>query len=220
MYETLLDKLTTQPELLKLLDNLEYPLLKVLSIIERNGAKIDVEMLEEYSAELSKKINSLSKEAYALAGQEFNLDSPKQLVEILFNKQKLPVLQKTPKGQPSTNEAILQRLAEEYPLPKIIIQYRTLAKLKSTYTDSLTKLENEATKRIHTSYHQAVTSTGRLSSANPNLQNIPIKTPEGRKIREAFIPEEGNSILSVDYSQIELRIMAHLSKDSSYAMHF
>ena len=215
LYETLLDKLTTQPELLKLLDNLEYPLLKVLSIIERNGAKIDVEMLEEYSAELSKKIYSLSKEAYALAGQEFNLDSPKQLVEILFNKQKLPVLQKTPKGQPSTNEAILQRLAEEYPLPKIIIQYRTLAKLKSTYTDSLTKLENEATKRIHTSYHQAVTSTGRLSSANPNLQNIPIKTPEGRKIREAFIPEEGNSILSVDYSQIELRIMAHLSKDSS-----
>lgn len=215
LYETLLDKLTTQPELLKLLDNLEYPLLKVLSIIERNGAKIDVEMLEEYSAELSKKINSLSKEAYALAGQEFNLDSPKQLVEILFDKQKLPVLQKTPKGQPSTNEAILQRLAEEYPLPKIIIQYRTLAKLKSTYTDSLTKLENEATKRIHTSYHQAVTSTGRLSSANPNLQNIPIKTPEGRKIREAFIPEEGNSILSVDYSQIELRIMAHLSKDSS-----
>ena len=215
LYETLLDKLTTQPELLKLLDNLEYPLLKVLSIIERNGAKIDVEMLEEYSAELSKKINSLSKEAYALAGQEFNLDSPKQLVEILFNKQKLPVLQKTPKGQPSTNEAILQRLAEEYPLPKIIIQYRTLAKLKSTYTDSLTKLENEATKRIHTSYHQAVTSTGRLSSANPNLQNIPIKTPEGRKIREAFIPEDGNSILSVDYSQIELRIMAHLSKDSS-----
>lgn len=215
LYETLLDKLTTQPELLKLLDNLEYPLLKVLSIIERNGAKIDVEMLEEYSAELSKKINSLSKEAYALAGQEFNLDSPKQLVEILFNKQKLPVLQKTPKGQPSTNEAILQRLAEEYPLPKIIIQYRTLAKLKSTYTDSLTKLENEATKRIHTSYHQAVTSTGRLSSANPNLQNIPIKTPEGRKIREAFIPEEGNSILSVDYSQIELRIMAHLSKDVS-----
>ena len=215
LYETLLDKLTTQPELLKLLDNLEYPLLKVLSIIERNGAKIDVEMLEEYSAELSKKINSLSKEAYALAGQEFNLDSPKQLVEILFNKQKLPVLQKTPKGQPSTNEAILQRLAEEYPLPKIIIQYRTLAKLKSTYTDSLTKLENEATKRIHTSYQQAVTSTGRLSSANPNLQNIPIKTPEGRKIREAFIPEEGNSILSVDYSQIELRIMAHLSKDSS-----
>lgn len=215
LYETLLDKLTTQPELLKLLDNLEYPLLKVLSIIERNGAKIDVEMLEEYSAELSKKINSLSKEAYALAGQEFNLDSPKQLVEILFDKQKLPVLQKTPKGQPSTNEAILQRLAEEYPLPKIIIQYRTLAKLKSTYTDSLTKLENEATKRIHTSYHQAVTSTGRLSSANPNLQNIPIKTPEGRKIREAFIPEEGNSILSVDYSQIELRIMAHLSKDVS-----
>ena len=215
LYETLLDKLTTQPELLKLLDNLEYPLLKVLSIIERNGAKIDVEMLEEYSAELSKKINSLSKEAYALAGQEFNLDSPKQLVEILFNKQKLPVLQKTPKGQPSTNEAILQRLAEEYPLPKIIIQYRTLAKLKSTYTDSLTKLKNEATKRIHTSYHQAVTSTGRLSSANPNLQNIPIKTPEGRKIREAFIPEEGNSILSVDYSQIELRIMAHLSKDVS-----
>ena len=135
-----------------------------------------------------------------MAGEEFNMDSPKQLVEILFNKLELPVLKKTPKGQPSTNEDTLQRLAEEYDLPKVIIEYRGLAKLKSTYTDSLTNIQHPVTKRIHTSYQQAVTSTGRLSSTEPNLQNIPIKTPEGRKIREAFIAEKGNILISADYS--------------------
>jgi DNA polymerase-1 len=143
------------------------------------------------------------------------LDSPKQLLEILYEKQGLPVLKKTPKGQPSTNEDTLKRLSEEYELPKIILQYRTLAKLKSTYTDSLINIENPKTERIHTSYQQAVTSTGRLSSTEPNLQNIPIKTAEGRRIREAFVPEKGNILISADYSQIELRIMAHLSEDKN-----
>ena len=172
-------------------------------------------MLSDYSKELGKKIEKLSKQAFKMAGEEFNMDSPKQLVEILFNKLELPVLKKTPKGQPSTNEDTLQRLAEEYDLPKVIIEYRGLAKLKSTYTDSLTNIQHPVTKRIHTSYQQAVTSTGRLSSTEPNLQNIPIKTPEGRKIREAFIAEKGNILISADYSQIELRIMAHLSGDKN-----
>ena len=171
--------------------------------------------LSEYSDVLSIKIEELSKTAYEVAGEEFNMDSPKQLVEILYNKLDLPVLKKTPKGQPSTNEDTLQRLAEEFELPKTIIEYRGLAKLKSTYTDSLTKIQHPITKRIHTSYQQAVTSTGRLSSTEPNLQNIPIKTPEGRKIREAFIAEKGNVLISADYSQIELRIMAHLSGDKN-----
>ena len=150
-----------------------------------------------------------------MAAEEFNMDSQKQLVEILYNKLDLPVLKKTPKGQPSTNEDTLQRLAEEYDLPKIIIEYRGLAKLKSTYTDSLINIQHPVSKRIHTSYQQAVTSTGRLSSTEPNLQNIPIKTPEGRKIREAFVAEKGNVLISADYSQIELRIMAHLSGDKN-----
>ena len=183
--------------------------------VERNGAKIDEKMLSEYSDELSIKIQELSKTAFKVAGEEFNMDSPKQLVEILYNKLDLPVLKKTPKGQPSTNEDTLQRLAEEYELPKTIIEYRGLAKLKSTYTDSLINIQHPTTKRIHTSYQQAVTSTGRLSSTEPNLQNIPIKTAEGRKIREAFIAEKGNVLISADYSQIELRIMAHLSGDKN-----
>ena len=157
----------------------------------------------------------MSAQAFVISGEEFNLDSPKQLLEILYEKLKLPILKKTPKGQPSTNEETLQRLSEEYELPGIILQYRTLAKLKSTYTDSLIKIENPLTKRIHTSYQQAVTSTGRLSSTEPNLQNIPIRTAEGRRIREAFVPEKGNVLISADYSQIELRIMAHLSKDKN-----
>jgi len=189
----------------------------VLALIttETNGAKIDKDKLAAHSKELGEKIEVLTKEAHKLGGQEFNLDSPKQLLEILYEKQGLPVLQKTPKGQPSTNEATLQRLAEEYDLPKVILEYRTLAKLKSTYTDSLIAMENPVTNRIHTSYHQAVTSTGRLSSTEPNLQNIPIKTSEGRRIREAFVPEKGNVLISADYSQIELRIMAHLSGDKN-----
>ena len=203
--------LADQPKLLNLLKDIEYPMLNSLIRVERNGAKIDAKMLSEYSDVLSIKIEELSKTAYEVAGEEFNMDSPKQLVEILYNKLDLPVLKKTPKGQPSTNEDTLQRLAEEFELPKTIIEYRGLAKLKSTYTDSLTKIQHPITKRIHTSYQQAVTSTGRLSSTEPNLQNIPIKTPEGRKIREAFIAEKGNVLISADYSQIELRIMAHLS---------
>ena len=190
-------------------------MLKSLLRVETNGAKIDTSMLAEYSKELGLKIDKLSKTAFKMAGEEFNMDSPKQLVEILYSKLELPVLKKTPKGQPSTNEDTLQRLAEEYELPKVIIQYRGLAKLKSTYTDSLINIQHPDTKRIHTSYQQAVTSTGRLSSTEPNLQNIPIKTAEGRKIREAFVAEKGNVLISADYSQIELRIMAHLSGDKN-----
>jgi DNA polymerase-1 len=199
----------------KLLKNIEYPLVHVLATVEANGAKVDKTKLSNHSKELADKIQILSKQAYEIAGDEFNLDSPKQLLEVLYEKLKLPILKKTPKGQPSTNEETLKRLSEEYELPRIILEYRGLAKLKSTYTDSLIKIENPHTKRIHTSYQQAVTSTGRLSSTEPNLQNIPIKTAEGRRIREAFIPEKGNIMISADYSQIELRIMAHLSKDKN-----
>ena len=199
----------------KLLKNIEYPLVHVLATVEANGAKVDKTKLSNQSKELADKIQILSKQAYDIAGDEFNLDSPKQLLEVLYEKLKLPILKKTPKGQPSTNEETLKRLSEEYELPRIILEYRGLAKLKSTYTDSLIKIENPQTKRIHTSYQQAVTSTGRLSSTEPNLQNIPIKTAEGRRIREAFIPEKGNIMISADYSQIELRIMAHLSKDKN-----
>ena len=212
--------LKDQPIQKKLLEDLEYPLVHVLARVEQNGAKIDKKKLANHSQELSEKIDELSKQAFKIAGEEFNLDSPKQLLEILYEKQGLPVLKKTPKGQPSTNEDTLQRLSEEYELPRIILQYRTLAKLKSTYTDSLINIENPKTKRIHTSYQQAVTSTGRLSSTEPNLQNIPIKTAEGRRIREAFVPEKGNVLISADYSQIELRIMAHLSKDKNLTYAF
>ena len=215
LFNHLNSMLKDQPKLVKLLESIEYPMLHSLIRVERNGAKIDAKMLSKYSDELSIKIQELSKTAFEVAGEEFNMDSPKQLVEILYNKLDLPVLKKTPKGQPSTNEDTLQRLAEEYELPKIIIEYRGLAKLKSTYTDSLINIQHPTTKRIHTSYQQAVTSTGRLSSTEPNLQNIPIKTAEGRKIREAFIAEKGNVLISADYSQIELRIMAHLSGDKN-----
>ena len=215
LFNLLDKKLKKEPKLINLLKTLEYPMLKSLLRVETNGAKINTSMLAEYSKDLGLKIDELSKTAFKMAGEEFNMDSPKQLVEILYNKLELPVLKKTPKGQPSTNEDTLQRLAEEYELPKVIIQYRGLAKLKSTYTDSLINIQHPDTKRIHTSYQQAVTSTGRLSSTEPNLQNIPIKTAEGRKIREAFVAEKGNVLISADYSQIELRIMAHLSGDQN-----
>ena len=215
LFNLLDKKLQKEPKLINLLKTLEYPMLKSLLRVETNGAKINTNMLAEYSKELGLKIDKLSKTAFKMAGEEFNMDSPKQLVEILYNKLELPVLKKTPKGQPSTNEDTLQRLAEEYELPKVIIQYRGLAKLKSTYTDSLVNIQHPDTKRIHTSYQQAVTSTGRLSSTEPNLQNIPIKTAEGRKIREAFVAEKENVLISADYSQIELRIMAHLSGDKN-----
>ena len=215
LFNTLSKLLKEKPIQEKLLKEIEYPLVHVLSRVEQNGAKIDKNKLGNHSKELGEKIADLSAQAFKIAGEEFNLDSPKQLLEILYEKQGLPVLRKTPKGQPSTNEETLQRLSEEYELPKIILQYRTLAKLKSTYTDSLINIENPKTQRIHTSYQQAVTSTGRLSSTEPNLQNIPIKTAEGRRIREAFVPEKGNTLISADYSQIELRIMAHLSEDKN-----
>ena len=220
LFNLLDQRLQKEPKLINLLHTLEYPMLKSLIKVETNGAKINAKMLADYSSELGIKIDQLSKTAFKMAGEEFNMDSPKQLVEILYNKLELPVLKKTPKGQPSTNEDTLQRLAEEYELPKVIIKYRGLAKLKSTYTDSLINIQHPNTNRIHTSYQQAVTSTGRLSSTEPNLQNIPIKTAEGRKIREAFIAEEGNILISADYSQIELRIMAHLSGDKNLTFAF
>ena len=220
LFNHLNKKLEDQPKLINLLQLIEYPMLESLIKVETNGAKIDEKMLSKYSDELAIKIEELSKASFEMAGEEFNMDSPKQLVEILYNKLDLPVLKKTPKGQPSTNEGTLQRLAEQFELPKIIIEYRGLAKLKSTYTDSLINIQHPITKRIHTSYQQAVTSTGRLSSTEPNLQNIPIKTAEGRKIREAFIPEKGNVLISADYSQIELRIMAHLSGDKNLTYAF
>ena len=220
LFNRLNDLLKDKPTQEKLLTEIEYPLVHALSRIEMNGAKVDKNKLAAHSKELSNKIDDLSEQAFKIAGEEFNLDSPKQLLVILYEKLKLPILKKTPKGQPSTNEETLHRLAEEYEIPKIILQYRTLAKLNSTYTDSLIRIENPVTKRIHTSYQQAVTSTGRLSSTEPNLQNIPIKTAEGRRIREAFVPEKGNVLISADYSQIELRIMAHLSKDKNLTYAF
>ena len=220
LFNRLNELLKDKPTQERLLTEIEYPLVHALSRIEMNGAKVDKNKLAAHSKELSNKIDDLSEQAFKIAGEEFNLDSPKQLLVILYEKLKLPILKKTPKGQPSTNEETLQRLAEEYEIPKIILQYRTLAKLKSTYTDSLIRIENPVTKRIHTSYQQAVTSTGRLSSTEPNLQNIPIKTAEGRRIREAFVPEKGNVLISADYSQIELRIMAHLSKDKNLTYAF
>ncbi|WNO09219.1 DNA polymerase I [Teredinibacter sp. KSP-S5-2] len=194
-------------------EKIELPLLKVLSKIERNGALINSDSLAQQSREHGKTMAELEKQAYDIAGEEFNLASPKQLGSVLFDKLGLPVIKKTPKGAPSTAEEVLQELALDYPLPKVIMQYRGLAKLKSTYTDKLPLMVNPQTGRVHTSYHQAVAATGRLSSTDPNLQNIPIRTEEGRRIRQAFIARPGYRIVAADYSQIELRIMAHLSGD-------
>ena len=194
-------------------ESIEMPTAEVLLKIERNGVLIDDKKLNEQSHEIGKKILLLEEEAYQLAGQPFNLASPKQLQDILFNKLGIKSLKKTPSGAPSTDEDVLQELALDYPLPKLLLEHRSLSKLKSTYTDKLPKMINPNTGRIHTSYNQAVAITGRLASSDPNLQNIPIRTLEGRKIREAFIANKGSSILSADYSQIELRIMAHLSQD-------
>ncbi|GAB2714840.1 DNA polymerase I [Halomonas garicola] len=213
----LLDTLTPQVEkegrLAEVLETLELPLIPVLSRMERAGVALDVERLHAQSKALETRIHELEQKAFELAGREFNLSSPKQLGEILFDEQKIPVLKKTPKGAPSTAEAVLEELALDYPLPKVIIEHRGFSKLKSTYTDKLPRLVNPATGRVHTSYHQAVTATGRLSSSDPNLQNIPIRTEEGRKIRQAFTARPGYRVVAADYSQIELRIMAHLSED-------
>jgi len=214
LHETLWPKLDGQGALTKVFTDIEVPLVPVLSRIERQGALLSREMLAEQSHELGERLEEIKSEAYDLAGQEFNLGSPKQLGEILFEKLELPVIKKTPKGAPSTAEEVLVELALDYPLPKVLLEYRSLSKLKSTYTDKLPEMVNAQTGRVHTSYHQAVAATGRLSSTDPNLQNIPIRTDEGRRIRQAFIAPEGYRIVAADYSQIELRIMAHLSGDA------
>ena len=212
LYEALAPRIAHEGTLGHVLDTLDTPLIPVLAQIERNGVKIDAAALEAQSAALAADIQQCEQDAYALAGREFNLGSPKQLGEILFDEQKIPVLKKTPKGAPSTAEAVLEELALDYPLPKVIMKHRGLSKLKSTYTDKLPQLVDHQ-QRVHTSYHQAVTATGRLSSSDPNLQNIPVRTALGRQIRKAFVAREGYRIVAADYSQIELRIMAHLSGD-------
>ncbi len=213
LHQIFTDKLQQQPKLQQLYQQLEIPLLSVLTQMEENGVLIDGDKLATQSMELASQLISLEQQTHDLAGESFNLNSPKQIQTLLYDKLGLPILKKTPKGQPSTAESVLQELAIDYPLPKIILAYRSVAKLKSTYTDKLPRQVNLKTNRIHTSYHQAVTATGRLSSSNPNLQNIPIRREEGRKIRQAFIAPEGYKIVAADYSQIELRIMAHLSQD-------
>lgn len=214
LHEALWPKLHALPSLESVFEKIELPLVSVLSRIERNGVLLDTGLLNRQSAKLSQRLEELERDAFELAGEPFNLGSPKQLQTIFFEKLQLPVKKKTPKGQPSTAEDVLQELALDYPLPKVILEYRGLSKLKSTYTDQLPKQVNPGTGRIHTSYHQAVAATGRLSSTNPNLQNIPIRTEEGRQVRKAFIAAPGYQLIAADYSQIELRIMAHLSSDA------
>ncbi|MGB0894393.1 MAG: DNA polymerase I [Parashewanella sp.] len=213
LHQHLWPRLQKAPELAKVFTDIELPVLSVLSKMERNGVLIDSMLLGQHSQELEQKIHQLEQDAYEIAGEAFNLGSPKQLQTLFFEKLGYPVIKKTPKGAPSTAEEVLIELALDYPLPKIILEHRSLAKLKSTYTDKLPLMVNGKTGRVHTSYHQANAATGRLSSSEPNLQNIPIRTEEGRRIRQAFIAPEGKKILAADYSQIELRIMAHLSQD-------
>ena len=213
LHQHLWPRLQAEPALEKVLTELEIPLIPVLARMEQAGVLIDGKLLLQQSSELAKRMLELEGQAHEAAGQPFNLGSPKQLQQILFEKLELPIIRKTPKGQPSTAEDVLRELADNYELPKLILEHRSISKLKSTYTDKLPAQINPHTGRVHTSYHQAVAATGRLSSSNPNLQNIPIRTPQGRKIRKAFIAPPGNLVLAADYSQIELRIMAHLSAD-------
>jgi DNA polymerase-1 len=215
LHQVLWPELRKHASLEKVFNDIELPLLPVLSRIERTGALVDGTLLFQQSNELAKRLGELETEAWDLAGQQFNLASPKQLGEILFEKLEIPVLKKTAKGAPSTKEEVLQELALDYPLPKVLLEHRGLAKLKSTYTDKLPTMINPQSQRIHTSYHQAGTATGRLSSSDPNLQNIPVRTSEGRRVRQAFIAAPGCKMVAADYSQIELRIMAHLSEDPS-----
>lgn len=215
LHNALYPKVEADEKLKHVFETIEMPLVPVLSRMERTGVYVDSMLLGAQSTEIAARLDELEKKAFEIAEQEFNLSSPKQLQAILFEKMGLPVLKKTPSGTPSTNEEVLQELALDYPLPKLILEYRGLAKLKSTYTDKLPKMVNPATGRVHTSYHQAVTATGRLSSSDPNLQNIPVRNEEGRRIRQAFVAQSGYKILAVDYSQIELRIMAHLSGDKA-----
>ncbi len=213
LHQVLSSKLAQDPALESVFADIELPLIQVLARMEQQGAMVDATQLAIQSREHGERLVELEKKAHELAGGPFNLSSPKQLQEILFEQQKLPIIKKTPKGAPSTAEEVLQELALDYPLPKVIIEHRSLSKLKSTYTDKLPQMINPVTGRIHTSYHQAVTATGRLSSSDPNLQNIPIRSTEGRRIRQAFVAPEGYKLVAADYSQIELRIMAHLSQD-------
>ena len=220
LHHELWRRLKAVPKLRALYTDVEQPLVPVLLRMERNGVMLDADLLREQSVEIAVRLQDLEKQSHEAAGQPFNLGSPKQLQEILFEKQQLPIIRKTPKGQPSTAEDVLQELARDYELPRLILDYRGLSKLKSTYTDRLPEQINPRTGRVHTSYHQAVTATGRLSSSDPNLQNIPIRTAEGRRIRQAFVAPDGHRLLAADYSQIELRIMAHLSGDEGLLQAF
>ena len=213
LHSVIWEKLQQHDSLKALLLDVEVPLASVLSRMEQLGVLIDSQKLAQQSQDLAKRIKELEASVHDAAGETFNLGSTKQLQHILFEKLSLPVIKKTPKGAPSTSEEVLQELALDYPIPKMIMEYRGLTKLKNTYTDKLPKMINHRTGRVHTSYHQAVTATGRLSSTDPNLQNIPIRNEEGRRVRQAFVPRDGYKIVAADYSQIELRIMAHLSKD-------
>ena len=215
LHQAIYAQLEQIPDLLKVYKDIELPLMPIIQHIERNGVKIDAGMLATQSKQLSERMAEIEQQSYEVAGEEFNLASPKQIQAIFFEKLELPVIRKTPKGQPSTAEDVLQELAEEFELPRLILEHRGLSKLKSTYTEKLPKLIDTNTGRVHTSYHQTGAATGRMSSSDPNLQNIPVRSEEGRRIRKAFIADEGNCILAADYSQIELRIMAHLSGDKS-----
>jgi DNA polymerase-1 len=220
LHEAMWPKLQAEVALERVFTEIEMPLLTVLSDMEQTGVAIDTAMLAQQSGELARRIGELEQEAHREAGQPFNLGSPKQIQQLLFDKLQLPVLAKTPKGVPSTAESVLQELALDYPLPRLILEHRSLSKLKSTYTDKLPQQVCPETGRVHTSYHQAVAATGRLSSSDPNLQNIPVRTEEGRRIRQAFVASPGRVLLAADYSQIELRIMAHLSSDKGLLKSF
>jgi len=211
--QALLPQVEADPQLARVYRDIEMPVREVLFAMERTGVLLDCALLEEHGRMLGTRMAELEGQAYAAAGQPFNLNSPKQITEILFDRLKLPVMKKTPTGSPSTDEDVLQSLALDYPLPKLLLEYRAVSKLKSTYTDKLPRMVHPQTGRVHTNYGQAVAVTGRLASNDPNLQNIPVRTPEGRRIREAFIAPPGATIVSADYSQVELRIMAHLSQD-------
>ena len=220
LHQAIFPTLEQLPEQLGVYIDIEIPLMPVLAKMEQTGVLIDCDILDQQSQSIGQRLDELEIEAHNLAGKSFNLSSPKQLQQILFEELKIPVIKKTPKGAPSTAEEVLQELALDYPLPKVILENRGLSKLKSTYTDKLPLMVSNKTGRVHTSYHQAVTATGRLSSTDPNLQNIPIRSEQGRKIRQAFIAPEDHKIVAIDYSQIELRIMAHLSNDQGLVSAF
>jgi len=214
LHRVLASRLAAEPTLERVYRGIEMPLVPVLERIEANGVRVDADELRRQTAELSRRMLAAQQQATELAGRSFNLDSPKQLQALLFDELGLPALVKTPKGQPSTNEEALEAIADQHELPRVILEYRGLAKLRSTYTEKLPQMVNPDTGRVHTSYHQAGAATGRLASSDPNLQNIPIRTEDGRRIRKAFVAPEGRRLLACDYSQIELRIMAHLSEDA------